>query len=191
MNRSVKKLVADVAAKCLENGFSLKLIAKKSIDSGGIECSGYFDETDLIVATKKKDWVDVLAHESCHLDQYIEGHKSWGDGESGIISVDEWLLNKKRSNRNIEKSIKSIILLELDCEKKTVKKMLKYKIALNKDLYIQKANAYLFSYWATFRDRKWFKFPYDNPKIYKKMPKVFLNEKEYLKKDNQWLKLYK
>lgn len=191
MNNKVKKLISDVAAKCLAEGFSFKLVAKKSIDSGGIECSGYFDEADLIVAAKKKDWLDVLVHESCHLDQYTDGFKYWRDGEDGIIAVDGWLLNKKRSNRNIEKSIKSIILLELDCEKRTVRKMLKYGINFNKELYIQKANSYLFSYWATFRDRKWYKFPYDNPRIYKNMPKVFLNEKEYLKKDHSLIKLYK
>lgn len=191
MNKNVKTLIGDIASKCLKYGFSFKLIMQKSIDSGGIECSGYFDEADLIVAVKKKEWIDVMVHESCHLDQYVEKCKYWRDGEDGIISVDQWLLNKKRSNRNIEKSIKSIIKLELDCEQRTVKKMLKYNIPFDKELYIQKANSYLFSYWATYRDRLWYKFPYSKPHIFKKMPKKFLKQEEYLKKDHQWLKLYK
>jgi hypothetical protein len=69
--------------------------------------------------------------------------------------------------------------------------MQKYKIQFNKEEYIQKANSYLFSYWATLRDRKWYPFPYEKPHIYKKMPKHFLKPKYYFKDIEGWLLLYK
>lgn len=193
MNLNVKKLISDTASKCLKEGFSFNLVAKTSVQAGkGIECSGYFDEKELIVAAKKKEWLDVLAHESCHLDQFVENSKYWRGGENGIIALDSWLLKKRKySNVYLEKAIKNIILLELDCEKRTVKKLKKYNIKFNKSLYIQKANAYLLSYWASYRDKKWYNFPYDKKHIYNKMPKIFLAEKEYLTIQHKWLKLYK
>lgn len=193
MSPNVKKLIADVANKCLQNNFSFNLVYKKSVQAGkGIECSGYFDEKELIVAAKKKEWLDVLVHESCHLDQLTENSKYWRTGEDGIIVFDSWLEKKKNYTSNrLEKAIKNTILLELDCEKRTVRKMKKYGIKFNESYYIQKANSYLFSYWASYRDRKWYPFPYEKKSIFEKMPKVFMNEKEYLTKNHEWLMLYK
>lgn len=193
MNNNVKKLIGDIANKCLANGFSFKLEAKKSVQAGeGIDCSGYFDEKDLVVASAKKDWRDVLVHESCHLDQFVENSKYWDDGECGIIILDKWLMKKANYNKKrLEKAIQNTILLELDCEKRTVKKMIRYGIKFNKTKYIQKANAYLLSYWASYRDRKWYPFPYERKNIFENMPKVFMKAEEYLTSDNKWLKLYK
>jgi hypothetical protein len=193
MSKSLNKLIGDTANKCLAQGFSFKLEAKKSVQAGdGIKCSGYFDEKDLIVASSKKDWIDVLVHESCHLDQFVENSKYWDNGECGIIVMDKWLMKKANYNKKrLEKAIQDTILLELDCEKRTVRKMKKYGIKFNKTRYIQKANAYLLSYWASYRDRKWYPFPYEKKGIFEKMPKVFMNEKEYLTSDNKWLRLYK
>lgn len=191
--KNVDKLIGDVAIKCLQNGYSFKLKAEKYVLAGkGIKCSGYFDEKDLIVAAQKDGWVDVLAHESCHLDQLIENCKHWRNGEDGIIIFDKWLTKKvKISNSRLEKSIKNIILLELDCEKRTVKKLKKYSIKFNESDYIQRANSYLLSYWASYRDRKWYAFPYEKKNIYKNMPKTFMKPEKYLTKDHEWLKLYK
>lgn len=193
MSHGIKRLIGDIANKCLANGFSFHLVAKKSVQAGkGIECSGYFDEKELIVASAKKDWLDVLVHESCHLDQFVENSKYWGEGEDGIILMDKWLLKKAEYNKKrLEKAIQSTVLLELDCEKRTVKKMMKYGIKFNKTKYIQKANAYLLSYWASYRDRKWYPFPYEKESIVGKMPKVFMKEEEYLTSEHKWLRLYK
>lgn len=193
MKPNVKRLIGDIIEKCLKHNCSFQLYPEHSVNGGDdIECSGYYDEADLVVAAGKKEWVDVLVHESCHLDQYIEKVPIWENGEAGITLIDSWLTkNKKISMKRIEQAIKNTILLELDCEKRTVKKMQKYKIPFNKENYIQKANSYLFSYWATLRDKKWFPFPYEKPEIYKKMPNYFLKTKYYYKDIDEWLKLYK
>lgn len=192
MKPNVKKLIGDIVEKCLKNNCSFQLFPTKYVNSGGIKCSGFYDETDLKVAAGKKEWLDVLVHESCHLDQHIEKVPFWKNGEDGINLIDSWLLKKKNvSKERLQKAIKDTILLELDCEIRTVKKLQKYKISFNKGNYIQKANSYLFSYWATLRDRKWYPFPYEKPEIYCKMPKYFLKPKFYFKNIEQWLEIYK
>jgi hypothetical protein len=193
ISKNVNKLVGDIAIKCVQHNFSFNLKAKKYILAGkGIKCSGYFDEKDMVVAALKDGWVDVLTHESCHLDQFVENCKYWRSGEDGIILFDKWLTKKANvSNARLEKAIKNTILLELDCEQRTVKKMKKYNIKFNEANYIQRANSYLLSYWASYRDRKWYPFPYEKKIIYNNMPKIFMKPEKYLTSDHEWLKLYK
>lgn len=193
MNKNISKLIADIVLKCLQNKISFELKCEPHLSQNNIKCSGFFDDTTLSVATKKPlfDWLTILIHESCHMDQFLEKSPYWDMSNDHINTIDKWLDNKNINDKKLKKAFHDIIILELDCEKRSAKKIQKYKLPINKDLYIQKANSYLFSYWATNRDRKWFEFPYLNPKIYKKMPKTFLSEKEYLNKNCKYLELYK
>jgi hypothetical protein len=194
MSTPIAKLISDIVLKCLKHKISFKLISKPFVEANNIKCSGYFDEEDLelTVATDKKenDWLIILIHESCHLDQYTQKTPIWTQGEDGIGVIDEWLEGKEYKPQQLEKSFIDTIKLEIDCEKRSVKKIKKYNLPIDTDLYIQKANAYLISYWATYRDRKWSPFPYNNPAIYKNMPKRFLPIKEYLHKTHPLLKFY-
>ena len=194
MCTSTAKLISDIVLKCLKHKISFKLISKPFVEANNIKCSGYFDEEDLelVVATNKKenDWLTILIHESCHLDQYTEKTPIWGEGEDGITVIDEWLEGKDYKPQQLEKAFIDTIKLEVDCEKRSVKKIKKYNLQIDPELYIQKANAYLISYWATYRDRKWFPFPYNNPLVYKNMSKKFLSAKQYLHKNHSLLKFY-
>lgn len=194
MKNNLRLLLGDIANKCLENNITLNLVAAKSIKiNDTIECSGFFDENTLAVSTFKKqeEWLSILIHESCHMDQFLDKKSIWVKGSDPIDSLDKWLKGEEIKEEELIKSIHCAIILELDCEIRTVKKYLKYKIPLDKDTYIQKANAYIFSYWATHRDKKWYPFPYQKKKIYGKMPKVFLSKNEYLKNYEKYLNLYK
>jgi hypothetical protein len=170
------------------------MVAKPFVEANSIKCSGFFDEEDmeLAVATNKKenDWLVILIHESCHLDQYTQKTPIWKQGEDGIGIIDDWLDNKTYNGQQLIKAFEDTIKLEVDCEKRSVKKIKKYNLPINTEEYIQKANAYLISYWATYRDRKWFPFPYNDPKIYKNMPTKFLSLKNYLNKNHPLLNLY-
>jgi len=190
MKAEIKKLVSDVTELCLKHNVSLKLSATESVMADSIICSGYFDNDNLVVAAKKKDWVDVFAHESCHMDQYIEKVPIYDKGDDGIQIVDSWLEGKDYSNGKLLEAFKNSILMELDCEKRTVKKLKKYKIQFNEKKYIKQVNSYLFSYWATYRDRKWFPFPYNKPNIYNKLPDRFLSEKVYCDPFISYLKYF-
>ena len=194
MNNNIAKLIADVSKKCIENKINFRLEYAEQVDTNNIPCSGYFDEESLVVAVKKKkteDWLDILVHESCHLDQCIEKSKYWYPDDVGLFVVEGYLKGKKYSQKKIYNAFINTISMEMDCEKRTIQKIKKYKLNINIDLYIQKANSYLFGYGAVFKDKFWPKAPYENPKIYLKMPKKFLTAEEYFDVPDKYLKLYK
>jgi hypothetical protein len=194
MNNNVKRLIADIAQQCHKHGISFRLENKSLLDADGLPCSGYFDESSLVVATKKpklNDWLDVLIHESCHLDQWAKKAKVWIPDDIGLFVVEKWTKGKNINKKKVFEAFKNTILLELDCEKRTVKKAKKYKIKLNFETYIQKANSYLFSYVYTLENKKWYATPYEKAHIYKKMPKKFLSLNQYFEDYNKYSNLYK
>jgi len=191
MNQGTKKLLADVAAKCVENKIELRITNTHAVAvDDEIITSGYFDDTSLVVAGGKKDWVDVLAHESCHMDQFIEKDPLYMHSDNSLNAIDAWLAGKEFSNTDLIRKISHVIKMELDCEKRTVRKLKKYKVYPDMRNYIKQVNAYLFGYWATFRDRIWCPFPYNNKKIVNKMPDKFLSEKAYCNPLNQYLEYF-
>lgn len=181
--KNLNKLIADVATKCVAHGITLSLIHVKNVDQENLPCSGYFDEKSLVVATKKKkirDWVDVLVHESCHLDQFVEKSEVWvSDGDS-LSVVESWIKGKKMNLAKRDQGFKNTLLIELDCEKRSLKKIKKYNLNIDIEEYTQKANSYLFSYMVALYERRWHSSPYENPKIWKKMPKKLLTLKQYI-----------
>lgn len=193
MNKNIKKLLADISVKCVKNGISFKLEYAPQVDVKNIPCSGYFDEESLVVAVKKRktnDWLDILVHESCHLDQCLEKSKYWYKDEVTLDIVEGYLKGKNYSKTRLKTAFINTINLEMDCEKRTIRKMKKYNIKFNTSLYIQKANSYLFGYGIVYKTKVWPKTPYESPLIYKKMPKTFLNAENYLNIDDRIMKLY-
>lgn len=194
MNNGITKLIADVSKKCIENKINFRLEYAEQVDTSNIPCSGYFDEKSLVVATKKKkpqDWLDILIHESCHLDQFVEKSKVWCPDELGLFVVESWIQNKKINSKKAIEAFLNTILLELDCEKRTVKKIKKYKLNFDIDLYTQKANAYLYGYGVSFKKKIWPNRPYEKPSVINKMPKKFLKVEEYFNMPDHILNLYK
>ena len=192
--RNLNKLVADVAQKCIAHGITLSLQHVTHVDTENLPCSGYFDEQSLVVATKKKkvqDWADVLVHESCHLDQYTEKAKVYTNDKFGICIVENWINGKKMSLKKRDLGFKNTILLELDCEKRSIRKFKKYKLTINTQEYIQKANSYLFAYMVALHEKRWYPSPYENPNIYKKMPKQLLSFEQYVQDYWKYKHLYK
>jgi hypothetical protein len=193
MNKNIKQLIGDIANKCIENKIDFRLEFVNRVDTENLPCSGYFDEKSLVVATNKdnyREWLDVLIHESCHLDQFSEKSNIWKSDSTSLSIVEAWINGKKVSEERKISGFKNTIMLELDCEQRTVKKIKKYEIPINKKEYIQKANAYLFSYLYALNYKKWYPTPYENPKIWKKMPTSFLIVNEYLDKNSKYLKYF-
>jgi hypothetical protein len=188
---NVQKFISKVVSDCQQHGIGFRLSGEDHVMADNIKCSGYFDETDLVVAGGKKDWIDVLVHESCHLDQFLEKFPLWTDADVGISTIDKWIGGTNYSDKKLIKSFQDTILLEHDCEKRSIKKFKKFKLKVDTDQYIKQVNAYILSYWATYRDRKWFPFPYNNPKIVRRMPNYFLKEEEYLKPENDFLRYFR
>lgn len=190
-NQKISTFISSVVNKCIKHNIGFHLVPMPYVMADGLKCSGYFDEKELVVAANKKDWLDVLVHESCHLDQFIQKYKLWSVADSDLTTFDEWLNGKKTSTAKIVECVKRIIELELDCEKRAIKKFKKFDFTfINVDSYIKQANSYLFGYWVAVKNRKWYPMPYNNPSIVKAMPKTFLSTKEYFNPDVSFIKYY-
>lgn len=157
----------------------------------GTEANGYFDATNngqptLAVACgqPQENWLITFLHESCHMDQWIEKTKEWNDcivadNVESLDLVDLWLDRKiELSPRQLNRYINTSRNIELDCEKRAVNKIKKYKLPVNTEEYIQRANAYIFFYTLIKKTRKWYKIesaPYNNKEVWSQMPDYFIS----------------
>lgn len=153
-----KTFIADLITKCLELNVTLKFYDKHTHNG----CLGLFDfETPILyVCThgKQQEWLSTAVHESCHMDQWIEGSKYYKNFIECPYDWCEWLdgnieLTRIQSSR----AINVLQAMELDCEKRAVKKMVEYNLShvINISEYIKKANDALFT-WTMVKDtRKW------------------------------------
>lgn len=193
MNKNVKAFIEHVREECKKHKIKLVLRDVSYFRlTDGIRCSGYFDEEErvLAVAMKKDIWLGVLAHEYAHLTQWVDDCEPWKNGCEGLPKVDEWLQGK--SVRGIKKALANSRDLELDNEKRTVRLIKKWKLPIDIDDYVRRANAYVVGYNWLYHSKKWFKpgnSPYDNPTIIKAMPKTF--RMDYRKLSDKHFKLFK
>jgi hypothetical protein len=143
---------------------------------GNVKCSGWFDEEvpELVVAMNRPDWIEILAHEYCHLTQWVEGAPIWKKAEVSLGKVWEWLDGK--NHRNIETHIGVARDLELDNEKRAVKIIKKFELKVDLENYVKKANAYVQFYNWMLVTRKWSKpnnSPYKNKNLVAAMSNKF------------------
>lgn len=160
--------------------------------SGGIGCSGYFDDTEKVIAvgvgTKKtEDWFGTFLHEFSHFEQWVEKCKAWTDSQPKDQSSDEWLdaYLEGKDVPNIEQILRSICYLEYDCEIRTSDKLIEFPEIFDVGLYIQKANAYIAFYKQVLYQKTWYdpkQAPYLNPDIYMGMPPTFFPFEVYFDK---------
>lgn len=186
MTRKEKKFIEYVKSECKKYGIKCDLRKTSYVVlPGNIKCSGYFYESGnlLVCATNKKEWIDVLAHEFCHVTQWIDQIPLWIKAQKSIPLVDDWLTGEKV--RNIKKHLEVCRDLELDNEKRTVKLMKEFDLDIDIEDYIKKANAYIFFYTRLLATRKWptpTNSPHSNDKIIKTMPRYFKTDYSYIPK---------
>jgi translation elongation factor EF-1beta len=112
------------------------------------------------------------------MDQWVEKVPEWTENV-GMDNIEKWLNGDDSVNmNNIDNEIRTSIIVEVDCEKRTVEKIKKYGLdsIINIDEYIQKSNAYVLFYLWMRKNRKWYtigKEPYNIPDVVSVMPKTF------------------
>jgi len=151
---AVAKLIADVSKACIENGVTFRMHNGAKVHLGHkIYSSGFFSSDprslELAVSTgvKGENWLIILIHESCHLDQWIEDRAVF-DGMDKSASLDEWLSGKRMWKKRIDKAVEEIVKIELDCEKRSVKKIKEYGLPIDIKRYTMMANTSMyFSSW--------------------------------------------
>lgn len=191
----VHTFITDLVSKCDQYDISFRAYHKASYK----QCQGWFNHGDrlITICTKSKpetqyDWVANLIHESCHMDQWIEGakvFKKW-DIAPDILSHVKGKTNLTKDE--IDRSIRAYQAIELDCERRTVAKIEKYGLThlINMDRYIRMANFYIYTYETLKYTGKWPKtkrpdewnykmwsgLPNKLLRSYKKLPEGFLEE---------------
>jgi len=173
--------LSDLRKQCKQHGIKLILARSKDVWlNDDMKCIGYFshEEKELAVAKYSDQFLGALVHESCHLDQFVEQCEVWKKEEKcGTTIFDKWHLGKKVAS--IRKALNNTIALELDCEKRALKKIAQYDLPINSTSYIQRANSILLYYRYSFEVGVWSNKNIDN---FAKFPSRFMSDAYYKKK---------
>jgi hypothetical protein len=138
---SLNKFISDTVVSCVKQEIDFKLYHKRTHQG----CGGCFQEGfQLYACTKRPDWLDILVHETCHLDQALEEDSLWFK----IGDVNPW---EPQNPKLWRKAWKGTCDLEIDCDKRAVQKIRKYRLHdhLENGIanYIRRANCYHASYY--------------------------------------------
>lgn len=121
--------------------------------------NGYFDTEPFRLATARgkpvHDWLPILVHESCHMDQWFEQSPYWTK-ETDAAAIKLELFLEGRIPKNIEDAFTAVLMLEADCERRSVEKIIKYDLPIDPIIYAQGANSYLFFHAWMYTYRKWY-----------------------------------
>lgn len=206
MEARIKKIVDDVKYYCEINSIMVnidpdkKRVLYSNPELGvSMECSGFFydykDRKELHVGTGKdlKEWLPILLHEFSHAVQCINQEKVWLENKLPDGKEHGDILDMYSNDRGVDKetaanSAQKVIQVELDCEKKVVELIKKYKIEDLIDIkeYIQKSNAYVLFYHVFLQEKKWYKdkAPYEIKELYSQLPDYFLEDYSQISKEH-------
>jgi hypothetical protein len=179
------KLVKDT---CKENGIKclLKPVRYIMLDKkSNSRCSGYFDETTktLCVSMKHPLALDVLVHEFNHLMQWKNNIAVWRITTElkAFQLFYSWLDGSPV--KNINRLISYVRDLELDNEIRSVEMIKEYSLPIDVNLYIKRANSYIYFYNWIKHSKQWCKpnnSPYMNKRLVDIMPEHFNNNYNHL-----------
>ena len=194
MNKKTQDFIAYVKAECKKNGVKCDLRKVSYVRlSKGMKCSGWFDSDSeqprLVCSMNRSDFLEILVHEFCHVQQWIEQCPEWIKSDYSMNYIDEWLSGKEV--KNIKKHIGLSRDLELDNEKRSVKMIKKFNLDIDIEMYIKRANSYVLFYNWMLESRKWStpqNSPYKNKKLLSVMPSTF--RMDYTKIPEKIRKIY-
>ena len=183
------RFAADTQTKAHRRGVAITMLPTESVLYGtqqDIRVSGYFIDRPLVklcvgVGGDFDRWMPILLHEACHMDQWIENDPTWSeaflDGREATDWLDDWTRSRIELNDERKQDvIRRAMLVEMNCEQRVVKAVARYGIPMDVESYIQKANAYVFSYaWAGI-SRQWHseeRAPYRLPEVWQAAPTRF------------------
>lgn len=150
------EVVREITQRSWRFGVAVLLQPVSRVDSGNVQCGGYFDGDGrvLAVATGKSEeaWLGVLLHEYSHLTQWIEGQASWGAYSDRMW---DWLAGRKVANP--EKHMRTVQAVEEDCERRTIRLIRELDAPIDVENYTRGANAYIHFHNVMLETRKWYR----------------------------------
>lgn len=191
MNKIIKKFIETEKTKAMNAGVIFDLARKNKVHYGNIICNGFFESIYtynekvvpyLATAIGKplEQWLPIFIHETCHMDQWIENSPLWLTSNDYIV-LDNWLSGISYPEDQIKTFIDKVIMLESDCEKRTIEKIKQFRLPIDTNYYAQRANAYLYFYQWVLKNRKWCKTaPYEIEDIINEMPIIMKENEQYL-----------
>lgn len=148
----------------------------------GTRVNGYFDELEpkLACACGKplRIWLPTLVHEFSHFEQWKEKSAAWKLVDIGKRNTDAseeffaWINGKRIPKAVVTDYARRTRLMEMDCERRTVKNIRKFGLPIDVELYCAKANAYIHFHNFMLQERKWYKVgrePYNLKPVYSAM----------------------
>lgn len=176
LTKNDKVFIEFVKTECKRTGIKCDLRPTTWLKCDGKQCSGYFDADNkvLAVSMNRRDSLGILVHEYCHLTQWEDGIELWDKAGDSLVKLNDWLDGKR-----VYKIAKHLAIardLELDNERRSVRMIRKWKLSIDVQDYIRKANAYVHFYNWMYYTRSWSmagKAPYDNRIIVKTMSSKF------------------
>lgn len=138
-----------VIRQLIDNGFSIFLHNKDNLDGYGGWLEADIDNKEICVAMKHHMGFEILLHEYCHFLQYKNDRAFWDGSNEYYELLFNWVDDPdlSLSDEELEKSLKSIIEIEHDCESRALK-IIELNPIEDFDIvkYKKAANAYLWSY---------------------------------------------
>lgn len=180
MEETVKKFIKDLRKDCKKNGIKIELKPSVQIFSNpGLKCLGYFSHHEKVIKVAKNNnqYLAVLIHEAQHLCQYLENTIEWQkDEQFGNQAFEDWINGKEI--KNIGRAITNLLALELDCERRALKKITEYDLPINSSTYIQRTNQMCQYYRFVQKYRRWNNKPFT---FFEQFPTRFMSEGWYKK----------
>jgi len=187
MPRSYHEFVDFVKKEVKDAGGIVRIVDTDYVKADELRVNGYFEDgtttenpMEIAVAANKPRhiWLATLCHEFAHFQQHQAQCAAWTnaclpDGTDVGTIMDEWLLGKNFRKDYLHKCVGIYRHLELDCERRSAKNILKFGIPLNYNKYCKRANTYIHFYNYLLQTRKWYiigKEPWRSKKLVDAMP---------------------
>ena len=186
---NVLKFIEQLKKDCKSNQIGLFLYDQKFIMDNGDKFGGWFDPTKRELhcsfpSKLQRKYVELLIHESCHMDQFLTKAPKWTIEQSqGSLEL-FWEWTKGRDCTHINTHLRNIQLMEAECEQLAVQKIMDLELNINTQQYIQKANSYLLFYTVLKETKKWCDYPpYRFKEIWQQMPSDKILQKFSMSKE--------
>ena len=163
----------------------------KYLSDGGRH-SGSCDGKEIIVAGKCSKFMEVFVHEFAHFTQAVDKAPLWENGSDGTHFWN-WLAKKESSDGiKLWDELIDIILVERDCELRSLKLIKKFDIPISLKDYTKSANLYLYYYHFCFLKRKWMSNYTDlyKSELFFKMPEKIIPKSKISNIDMNMMKLF-
>ena len=186
---NVLKFIEQLKQDCKSNKIGLFLYNQKFLIDDGDKFGGWFcpNKRELHCSFPNKlqtKYVELLVHESCHMDQFINQTPKWvKEQNNDSLSIFwEWLKNPTKIN--INQHLLNVQLMEAECEQLSIQKIIDLDLGINIQQYIQKANSYLVFYTVLKETKKWCDYPpYKFKEIWLQMPSDKILQKFSISKE--------